>query len=89
MYFERIDSVPLQSDSFSQDFESWLSVTVDSLNETLKNLQSFTEASPVAKHYTSVEIINLLPVVPNGYFFYDTDTNELKAKVNDAIVVIA
>lgn len=45
---------------------------------------------PYAPSYTTAEIntIAALTTTQNGTFFYDTDTNQLKAKVNGLPVVI-
>lgn len=89
IYLETINSVPLSSDEFSQDFESWLSSLVDTLNENIVTIEDSINGTARANHYTTAEITALAPTVPNGTFFYDTDTNQLKAKVNSVVVVIA
>ena len=37
---QRIDPVPLQTENFSDEFKSWLSVTVDALNETIQTIET-------------------------------------------------
>lgn len=39
LFLDRIDSVPLEDDEFSFSFNSWVSVTVDTLNEDIQDIQ--------------------------------------------------
>lgn len=84
---ERIDSVPLRADDFSPEFFAWLSVLSDALNSVIQQIQDFINL-PYAPSLTTAEITALSATVPNGTFFYDTDTNQIKAKSNNVIVVI-
>jgi hypothetical protein len=85
---ERIDSVPLQSDNFSTEFSSWLSILCDSLNEVIQQLEDYINL-PFAPSLTTVQITALPTTTPNGTLVYDSTTNQLKAKVNGVIVVLA
>ncbi len=85
LHLDSIDAVPLAADQFSFEFRSWLAALVDNLNYTISQLQ----ANTIAPSYTTTEITAMAPDADNGALFYDTTTNELKAKVNNIIVVIA
>lgn len=37
---QRIDAPPLKDENFSADFSSWLSVTVDTLNEVIAAIET-------------------------------------------------
>lgn len=39
LLLDRIDSVPLAADNFSSEFQSWLTVLVDSLNSVINTLE--------------------------------------------------
>lgn len=86
---DRVDAVPLNADDFSFEFKAWLSVLTDSLNAMIQQLEDYINL-PYAPSYTTAEIntIAALTTTQNGTFFYDTDTNQLKAKVNGLPVVI-
>lgn len=85
---ERIDPVPLEADNFSVEFSSWLSVLSDSLNALIQQLEEYINL-PYAPSLTTVQITALPSTTPNGTLIYDSTTNQLKAKVNNVIVVIA
>lgn len=90
----RIDACPVQEDDLTRELKMWLSVLVDTINSDLEiietDLNSF--ASPrglTAPSHTTVEITALAMDAPNGSFWYDTDTNNIKAKSNGVVVIIA
>ena len=41
IFLTKADPAPLSSEKFSEEFNSWLSVLVDTLNETLTSIQNF------------------------------------------------
>lgn len=76
-----------KEDHFSPEFQTWVSNLIDTLNTNLTKLQ--TEVNQViAPSYTTAEITTLAASSPNGTLWYDTTTNELKAKVNNVVVVL-
>ncbi len=88
---DRVDSVILDAELFSSEFNSWLSVLVDSLNETIQEIQNqFNGISDglVVPQKTTAEITTLAATASNGTQWYDTTTNQLKAKINGVVVVI-
>lgn len=92
IFLDRIDSVPLENDDFSFSMESWLSVLVDTLNENTVDTQNALNANInglVVPSFTTAQITTLAVDAANGTMWYDTDTNQLKAKVNGVVVVIA
>ena len=82
---DRVDSVPIAADEFSEQFTSWLIGLVDSFNINVQSLEDHL----FAPQYTTTEITALAISDPNGAIYYDTTTNQLKAKVNGVVVVIA
>jgi hypothetical protein len=83
----RINAVPLAEETFSAEFKSWVSVLVDSLNQEIGTI--VTELNRVVPpSFTTVQITTLAVTAPNGEMWYDTDTNEIKAKVNGVVVVV-
>ena len=77
IFLDRIDSVPLQDEEFSFEFNSWLSITVDALNENLSDIQNAFLLLP-ASAYTATQINDMFMDgdLSNGVLLYDT-TNDL------------
>ncbi len=88
IFLQRVDSAPLQGTDFPVFFQQWLAVLVDTLNEIIKTTQGAINVN-VAPSFTTVQITTLATTASNGTFWYDTTTNQLKAKVNGVVVVIA
>ncbi len=84
----RIDAVPLQSQQFTPEFERWLANLVDSINETIQQLEDLFNNGLTAPSKTTAEITALAATMPNGTLWYDTDTNQIKAKSNGIVVVV-
>ena len=84
---DRIDSVPLSSDELSTELKAWLTVLVDSLN-TIVQVTENGFNNLAAPQYTTLQIAALLADAPNGSIYYDTDLNQLQAKVNGVLVVL-
>jgi len=82
---DKIDSVPLEADNFSVEFRSWVTLLVDSFNINVQTL----EDNLIAPQYTTAEITALAVSDPNGAIYYNTSTNQLQAKVNGVVVVLA
>lgn len=92
LFLDKIDSAPLADDNFSFSFNSWVSNTVDALNETILDIQNqFNGISQglVPPQLTTAQITVLSVNATNGTIWYDTTTNQLKAKINGVVVVIA
>ena len=87
IFLDRIDAVPLGYDDLSFELDSWLSLVPDTLNENFQEIElAFNNLA--APQYTTLEITTLAVDAPNGALWYDTTTNQLKAKVNGVVVVI-
>lgn len=93
IFLDRIDSVPLYDDEFSFNFSSWLSVLVDTLNETIVELQNqlngLGDTTFIARK-TSAEIDNLIdmnndPVLEVGAMWFDITISKLKVLVTAAV----
>lgn len=93
IFLDRIDPAPLQSDDFSFEFNSWLSILVDTLNETITEIQDHINGEGDATFITrktTVEItvlidMNVQPVLPVGSLWFDTTINKLRVLVTEAV----
>lgn len=86
-FLDRIDAVPLQDDNFSFEFNSWVSVLVDSLNDTLQNIQDRIN-QPQFQAFSQADIVAAAPNVPDGSMWYCNDHIPpcFVGKVNGALV---
>lgn len=84
--YNKIDNAPLFSVEFSADFEQWLSVTIDILNQFFIDLENGISFP----HKTQAEIIALgaLTDTPNGTGWYCTDSSppNIVFKINGSLV---
>jgi len=76
IFLDRIDSAPLQDENFSFSFYSWVSILVDTLNESIDTIQnSFNLLGAPA--FTQAQILAMQADVPtplfDGIFLYCTD----------------
>lgn len=85
---DRIDAVPLAADNFSVEYRAWVAVLVDSLNSVINTVENALN-NLAAPQFTTAEIAALVSDAPNGALFYDTTLNQLQAKVNGVLVVLA
>lgn len=92
-FLDRIDSAPLADDDFSFTFNSWISVTVDTLNENISDIQNqfngLTQGLLVPQQ-TTAQItaligMNAVPVFPVGAMWFDTTLGKLKVLVTEAV----
>lgn len=89
IFLDRIDSVPLEDDNFSQDYTSWVSVFVDTYNETIEDVQELfnnLQAQPL----TQAELTDpdFITSAENGMMWYCTDSSppNIVLKINNALV---
>lgn len=86
IFLDRIDAVPLQYEEFSFEFEQWLSVLVDQLNELLRVIQENINDN-LAQSFTAAEIGVLDTAgLPDGVVLYDTDNHVYVGKQNGTLV---
>lgn len=72
IFLERVSSAPLNADDLSDELDNWFSTTVDSLNETISEIEkAFNEFAPPS--LTQAEIIAIAPTAQDGRFWYCTD----------------
>lgn len=89
IFLEFIDTVPLQgNEQLTFELQRWLTTLADTINSSFQQLQDAINNLSVPQ-FTTAQITALTVDASNGALFYDTDTNELKAKVNGTIVVLA
>ena len=92
VFLDRIDSAPINNDEFSFDFNSWVSVMIDTLNEDIQLIQNTLNGindGLIAPSFTTAQIAALALTAVNGTMWYDINTNQLKAKINGVVVVVA
>ena len=76
IFLDKIDAAPVLSEKFDYPFNQWLSVLVNTLNETLGDIQTAFNLLQ-AQSYTTVEIAQLetdLKLV-DGVILYDSTLN--------------
>lgn len=82
----RVNSFPQDKD-FGFMLNLWFASLVDTVNQAFDDVETKVNVT-VAPSFTTAEITALAVSAPNGSLYYDTSTNELKAKVNGVVVVI-
>jgi len=89
IFLQRIDAFSPATDAeFSFSYTTWLAVLIDTLNEIIRVIQDALNQTS-APQYTTTQITALAVDAPNGTLWYDITTNQLKAKVNGVVVVLA
>ncbi len=93
IFLDRIDAAPLQDDDFSFSFNSWVAVTVDTINEgfiTIQDAFNGFNNGLVVPSKTTAEIAALAPLAPDSTIWYDTAhvPPVLVAKINGVLVQI-
>jgi hypothetical protein len=78
LFLDRIDAAPLQDDDFSFSFNSWVSTTVDSLNEIIIDIQNQfngigTPYGPVTLTQAQIITLNTAGLLSDGVLIYCTD----------------
>ena len=76
IFLERIDTAPLSGNDFSFDFNQWIAVLVDTLNEIIINIQNYFNLL-YAQSYTATQISDMESggQLSNGILLYDTTNN--------------
>ena len=87
VFLDRIDSVSLAGDDFSFEFNSWLSVLIDTLNEMIRQVQDRLN-QPQLQAFSQADIIAAAPNFPDGSMWYCNDHAPpcFVGKVNGALV---
>lgn len=87
IFLDRIDSAPLNSEQFSFEFNSWVSILIDSLNENIADIQDAFNLLQ-AQSYTAAEIVamNAAQELVNGVILYDTTNNVYVGMQNNSLV---
>jgi hypothetical protein len=85
IFLDKVDTAPLSNSPFPFDFNQWVAVLVDTLNEVIQDVQDALNILS-ASSYTSAEITALDPTLPDGVLLYDTDLDVYVGKENGALV---
>jgi hypothetical protein len=72
VFLDRIDSAPLFTEEFSFEYNSWVSVLIDTLNETLSQIQDRLN-KPQLEPTTQAQIIAEAVNAPDGSIWYCDD----------------
>lgn len=87
IFLDRIDAVPIANSKFDAPFLQWLWVLVDSLNETLGDIQGLFNLL-TAQSYTDTEIAQMESDgdLVDGILLYDTVNHVYVGRQNGALV---
>ncbi len=87
IFLDRINAAPLNSEEFSFEFNSWVAVLVDVLNEDLSDIQNLFNLYG-GQPYTATEINALFTAgtLANGIFLYDSTNNVYVGMQSGALV---
>ena len=87
IFLDRIDSAPIMNGDFDPQFLQWIWVLVDTLNETLTDIQNLINLL-AASSYTAAEITALdgASSLEDGVFLYDTTNNVYVGRISGALV---
>lgn len=86
LFLERLDSAPLANSDFDYEFNQWISVLINVLNEVIEDIQNaFNLLS--APQYTAAEIATMFTDgLPNGIILFDTTNNEYVGQISGVLV---
>ncbi len=87
VFLEKVNTAPIVNDEFSFQFTSWISNTIDTLNETIGDIQNLFNILP-APSYTTTQINALFVAgsLPDGVLLYDNVLNVYVGKISGALV---
>lgn len=85
IFLDRIDAAPLSNNEFSYEFNQWVSVLIDSLNETIRIVQGSVNLTTI-NSYTAADIATLAPTLVDGVIMYDTTNNEYVGQISGTLV---
>ena len=85
LFLDKIDAAPIQFNDFPFEFNQWLAVLVDTLNEIIGVLQTALNFL-TAQSYTSVEIAAMGADLSNGVIIYDSTLDLYVGKQAGALV---
>lgn len=87
LFLDRIDAAPIANSNFDAQFLQWLWVLVDSLNESINDIQDAFNLL-TAMSYTAAQIVamNVAGDLGNGVLLYDTTNNVYVGRENGSLV---
>lgn len=90
VFLERIDSAPVFAEELPEDFVFWLTVFIDSINQTIDSIENIFNGQNdglIAPQKLSAEIATLSLTAPDGTMWYATDSAppNLVIKINGAL----
>ena len=87
LFLDKIDAAPLSNTNFTFEYNSWVAVLVDTLNEIIQDIQDAFNLLP-ASGYTSTQIASMFAAgdLVNGVLLYDSTNNEYVGVQSGALV---
>ncbi|MBP6919295.1 MAG: hypothetical protein KBB94_10325 [Legionellaceae bacterium] len=89
IFLDRIDSAPVFGKELPDDFVFWITVFIDSINQTIEEIESILNGNNdgiIAPQKTAAEIAALAVDAPDGTIWYASDgTQNLVIKINGAL----
>lgn len=85
IFLERVDSAPLVNEKFTFPMMQWFSNIVDSLNETIAQVEGRINTI-VVPGYTTTQITAMEPDADNGTLWFNTTLGKLQFKVSAGVI---
>lgn len=87
IFLDRVNAAPIVNSDFDAQFLQWLWVLVDSLNETINDLEDALNLL-TAQSYTAAEISTMEGNggLVDGVMLYDTTNNVYVGRISGALV---
>lgn len=90
IFLDRIDSAPVFAGELPDDFVFWLSVFIDSINQTIESIENQfngIDDGLILPQKLTADIITLALTAPDGTMWYATDGTppNVVVKINGAL----
>jgi hypothetical protein len=85
IFLDKIDAAPIADSNFSFDFNQWIAVLVDTLNEVITDIQNQFNVTYIPS-YTSAEIASMATNLKDGVLLYDSDLNVYVGRQGGSLV---
>ena len=91
IFLDRIDSAPVFAGELPDDFVFWISVFIDSINQTIESIENIFNGDNdglILPQKLTADIITLATTAPDGTMWYNIDhvPPVIVAKINGALV---
>lgn len=87
LFFDRIDAAPIANSQFDSQFQQWLWVLVDSLNQTINDIQNaFNLLTAIGYTQTQITDMQTAGQLNDGVILYDTTNNLYVGRISGSLV---